>query len=277
LSVLAVALAVVGATAALAAGTFTDDDGNTHEGNIEAIAAEGITRGCNPPTNDLYCPSDPVTRGQMAAFLVRAFGYTDDGGGDLFTDDDDSIFENDIDKLATADVTRGCNPPANTEYCPDDFVTRGQMAAFIVRAFGYTDDGGGDLFTDDDDSIFENDIDKLATAGVTRGCNPPTNDRYCPDEPVLRDQMASFLARALGLDPITPEPDPPSTTSTSNTSSTTSTSTPSNCDPSYPDFCIPPPPPDLDCADIDEDNFTVYPPDPHNFDADGNGIGCESG
>ena len=268
---------MVGATAALAAGTFTDDDGNTHEGNIEAIAAEGITRGCNPPTNDLYCPSDPVTRGQMAAFLVRAFGYTDDGGGDLFTDDDDSIFENDIDKLATADVTRGCNPPANTEYCPDDFVTRGQMAAFIVRAFGYTDDGGGDLFTDDDDSIFENDIDKLATAGVTRGCNPPTNDRYCPDEPVLRDQMASFLARALGLDPITPEPDPPSTTSTSNTSSTTSTSTPSNCDPSYPDFCIPPPPPDLDCADIDEDNFTVYPPDPHNFDADGNGIGCESG
>jgi hypothetical protein len=266
--VMGVSVLALIATVAWAAGTFTDDDGNTHEGNIEAIAAEGITRGCNPPTNDLYCPSDPVTRGQMAAFLVRAFGYTDDGGGDLFTDDDDSIFENDIDKLATADVTRGCNPPANTEYCPDDFVTRGQMAAFIVRAFGYTDDGGGDLFTDDDDSIFENDIDKLATAGVTKGCNPPANTEYCPDDPVLRDQMASFLARALGLDPIPPPPD--STT-------TTTTTSPPNCDPAYPDFCIPPPPPDLDCGDIDGNNFTVLSPDPHNFDSDGDGIGCESG
>lgn len=63
------------AGAALAAlppgGTFTDDNGNVHEANIEAIAAEGITKGCNPPSNDIYCPSSPVTRGQMAAFLNR--------------------------------------------------------------------------------------------------------------------------------------------------------------------------------------------------------------
>ncbi|MEN8238257.1 MAG: hypothetical protein ABFR53_03535, partial [Actinomycetota bacterium] len=39
-------------------GTFIDDDGNIHEGNIEAIAAEGITKGCNPPTNNKYCPSN---------------------------------------------------------------------------------------------------------------------------------------------------------------------------------------------------------------------------
>jgi hypothetical protein len=37
-------------------GTFTDDNGNVHEGNIEAIAADGITRGCNPPVNTSYCP-----------------------------------------------------------------------------------------------------------------------------------------------------------------------------------------------------------------------------
>jgi micrococcal nuclease len=48
------------------------------------------------------------------------------------------------------------------------------------------------------------------------------------------------------------------------------------CDPAYPDVCIPPPPPDLDCADIDERRFAVRPPDPHAFDGDGNGIGCES-
>ncbi|MGH8936388.1 MAG: S-layer homology domain-containing protein, partial [Acidimicrobiia bacterium] len=121
-----------------------------------------------------------------------------------FTDDDDSVFESDIDKLATAGITKGCNPPDNTMFCPNDHVTRGQMAAFLVRAFGYTDDGGGDLFVDDDDSVFEGDIDRLATAGVTKGCNPPTNDRYCPTDLVLRDQMASFLGRALGLTPITP-------------------------------------------------------------------------
>jgi hypothetical protein len=71
----------------------------------------------------------------MAAFLVRAFGYTDNGGGNLFIDDNNSIFENDIDRLATAGVTHGCNPPTRDRFCPDDFVTRGQMAAFLYRAF----------------------------------------------------------------------------------------------------------------------------------------------
>lgn len=50
-----------------------------------------------------------------------------------------------------------------------------------------------------------------------------------------------------------------------------------NCDPSYPDVCIPPPPPDLDCGDISERRFRVLPPDPHRFDGDGDGLGCESG
>jgi hypothetical protein len=155
----------------------------------------GITKGCG---NDRYCPDGAVTRGQMAAFLVRALGLVDDGGGDLFIDDDDSIFEGDIDRLAAAGITKGCNPPTNDRFCPDSKVTREQMAAFLVRAIGYVDDGGGNLFIDDDDSIFENDIDKLATAGVTRGCNPPVNDMYCPGSVVTRGQMAAFLHRALG-------------------------------------------------------------------------------
>ena len=68
------AASLVGLTAAAGTGTFVDDDGNVHEGLIEAIAAEGITRGCNPPTNDRFFPSSNVTRGQMAAFLHRALG-----------------------------------------------------------------------------------------------------------------------------------------------------------------------------------------------------------
>ena len=172
---------------------------NVFHHNIESIAAVGITLGCNPPANTEFCPENNVTRGQMAAFLVRAMGYTDDGGGNLFTDDDGSIFEADIDKLRTAGVTLGCNPPDNTKFCPNANVTRGQMAAFLVRAMGYTDDGGGNLFTDDDGSIFEADIDRLGTAGVTLGCNPPDNTKFCPANIVTRQQMAAFLVRALSL------------------------------------------------------------------------------
>ncbi len=50
----------------------------------------------------------------------------------------------------------------------------------------------------------------------------------------------------------------------------------SGCDPSYPTVCIPPPPPDLDCKDIPYRNFQVLPPDPHRFDGDHDGIGCET-
>jgi micrococcal nuclease len=49
-----------------------------------------------------------------------------------------------------------------------------------------------------------------------------------------------------------------------------------NCDSSYPDTCIPSPPPNLNCGDISDKRFQVLPPDPHGFDRDGNGIGCES-
>jgi micrococcal nuclease len=51
----------------------------------------------------------------------------------------------------------------------------------------------------------------------------------------------------------------------------------SGCDAAYPSVCIPPPPPDLDCGDISYRRFTVLAPDPHHFDADHDGIGCESG
>jgi micrococcal nuclease len=51
---------------------------------------------------------------------------------------------------------------------------------------------------------------------------------------------------------------------------------PGACDRSYPTVCIPPPPPDLDCADVPYRRFAVRPPDPHHFDGDHDGIGCES-
>ena len=51
---------------------------------------------------------------------------------------------------------------------------------------------------------------------------------------------------------------------------------PSNCDPSYPTLCIPPGSPDLNCDDITQRRFPVRQPDPHDFDRDRNGVGCES-
>jgi micrococcal nuclease len=50
----------------------------------------------------------------------------------------------------------------------------------------------------------------------------------------------------------------------------------SDCDSSYPNSCISSPPPNLNCDDVSSKNFAVLPPDPHGFDRDEDGIGCES-
>jgi hypothetical protein len=102
-------------------------------GDIEAVAAAGITRGCNPPVNDMYCPDRVVTRGEMAAFLNRALDLPS-GSGSGFIDVGDSVFAGDIAAVAAAGITKGCNPPDNDMYCPDDPVTRQQMVAFLFRA-----------------------------------------------------------------------------------------------------------------------------------------------
>jgi hypothetical protein len=178
-------------------GTFADDDGNVHEPNIEAIAAERITLGCNPPENFLYCPDDSVTRGAMAAFIARALGLPG-VDGDHFNDDGTSTFENAIDQVAAAGITQGCNPPENTRFCPGRTMTRGEMAAFLARAFDLPA-ATTDHFVDDSGHIFEDAINRLRSAGITLGCNPPANTNFCPDDPIRRDQMATFLARAGDL------------------------------------------------------------------------------
>jgi parallel beta-helix repeat protein len=184
-------------------GSFTDDDGNIHEGYIEAVATAGITKGCNPPINDRYCPDRHVTRGEMAAFLVRALQLTSDGGKDWFDDDNGSPFEASINRLAAAGITSGCG---DRRYCPNSTVSRGQMAAFLVRGYGLGGSTAGNPFTDDDGSIFEDQIEQLRAAGVTKGCNPPINDKFCPLKPVRRDEMATFIGRPSGLQATTPPP-----------------------------------------------------------------------
>ena len=110
---------------------FADMDSSTFVLDVAWASALGVTRGCNPPVNDRYCPNDPVTRGQMAAFLTRALNLP--AAPNIFIDDNGSTFEADIGALAAAGITKGCNPPTNNRYCPNDPVTRGQMAAFLHR------------------------------------------------------------------------------------------------------------------------------------------------
>lgn len=135
-----------------------------------------------------------MRRDQMAAFLTRALGLTD-GRHQGFTDvPRGSTFDRDVRRLAAAGVTLGCNPPANDRFCPDDVVTREQMAAFLQRAYRLP--SHSTRFRDVGASSYALAIGALARAEITLGCNPPTNDRFCPSGPVTRAQMATFLRRA---------------------------------------------------------------------------------
>ncbi len=112
--------------------------GNLFYAFIDRLAALGITVGCGGGN---YCPDDLVTRGQMAAFIIRAIGMFNPPtpATQRFTDvPPDNLFYAFIDQMALRGVTAGCGA---TTYCPNDFVTRGQMAAFLVRGFGLLDPG----------------------------------------------------------------------------------------------------------------------------------------
>ena len=165
---------------------------------IEWMSTTAITHGCSSD-EEWFCPDLEVDRGQMAAFLRRALELPV-ADMDHFVDDDGSIFEGDIDAIALAGVTKGCNPPENTRYCPTHKLDRGAMAAFLTRALSLPA-SGTDHFVDDDGSIFEGDINAMAQAGITRGCNPPDNDRYCPNGSLSRGEMAAMLYRARSLLP----------------------------------------------------------------------------
>ena len=206
LLVLVLILTIPGLTASAdlaPGGTFHDDDGNVHEGSIEALVASGVTKGC-AASPARFCPQDAVTREAMAAFLYRALGLSQTEAGNLFMDDDDSPFEAEIDALAVASIASGCG---NGIFCPERDVTRGEMASFLVRAF--VGDGEfdppPDAFGDDAGSVHEQDINRLASLGITRGCGV---DSFCPHAAVTRAEMASFLTRAMGLEPTLPPPRP---------------------------------------------------------------------
>jgi hypothetical protein len=175
---------------------FKDTADSQHASAIEYLRANGITKGCNPPANDRYCPRRSLSRAEMAVFLAKAFDLPE-ATSNHFLDDDGSHFEPAINAVAQAGITRGCNPPANDRFCPDQSVTRGQMAAFLARALALA--SGSNRFEDVDGSVFEADINALARADITRGCNPPANNRFCPSQLITRGEMATFIMRSMQI------------------------------------------------------------------------------
>jgi hypothetical protein len=108
---------------------------NTFYAFIDRLATRQITRGCGDGT--IYCPHQEVTREQMAAFIMRALGEFSPPppASQRFLDVPPSnVFYAFIDRMAILQITLGCG--TGSTYCPLDYVTRGQMAAFLVRAFG---------------------------------------------------------------------------------------------------------------------------------------------
>ncbi|MGD0488842.1 MAG: S-layer homology domain-containing protein [Syntrophorhabdales bacterium] len=183
-------------------GTFSDvpfPSSSVYYNYIEAIYYAGITTGCG---NGDYCPSGDVTRDQMAAFIIRAmygenFTYTQTP---YFSDvPATDVFFKYIQKLKDLNITT-----TSGSYVPGEGVSRGQMAAFLVRAlqvkagqptesFTYTQTP---YFTDvPAGSTYFSYVQKLKDDGITT-----VTGTYGVDEIVTRDQMAAFLARAfLGM------------------------------------------------------------------------------
>ena len=166
---------------------------------VNALKDAGITTGCSSGN---YCPSQNVTREQMAAFIIRAEEGEPASActSPPFTDVPISdVFCKYVKRMQDLAITTGCG---SGNYCPNQSVTRDQMAAFIIRAVqgnpaaGYC--GSTAPFSDVPVSnTFCGHIKRMSELGITTGCG---GGNYCPSQTVTREQMAAFLARAfLGM------------------------------------------------------------------------------
>ena len=175
---------------------FTDDNGSVHEADINQIAAMGITRGCATTPTAQYCPNTHVTRAEMAAFLLRATGEPDPQptAPNTFTDvPDGEWYTNYVLRAAQLGVDVG----EDGRWRPDDPLTRLEMAQWLTRMFDHVIASASPQGLFDD--VNANDwsvVEGLYGVGVTRGCSAQPL-LYCPDNPVTRAEMASFIIRAL--------------------------------------------------------------------------------
>ncbi|MET0619589.1 MAG: choice-of-anchor tandem repeat GloVer-containing protein [Thermoanaerobaculia bacterium] len=172
-----------------------------HHG-IESIFRAGITAGCGGGS---FCPNAPLTRAQMAVFLLKAKfgpGYVPSPAiGTIFADVPANAFGAAwIETLVSLGITAGCG---GGNYCPNGIVTRAQMAVFLLKTLLRGDHqppaATGDVFDDVPfDGFAAAWIEELYARGVTGGCSSVPL-LYCPNAPTNRGSMAVFLMRTFGL------------------------------------------------------------------------------
>ena len=167
---------------------FTDIGDTIHAKSIQELHALGYLYGCDYRK---ACPHGELTRAEAAAFLARTLNLPNTSK-DYFRDDDGSIFEGVINRLAAAGITVGCDSGL---YCPERTLTRAEFAAMLVRAL-HLRGPAPDAFTDDDGHWAEEAINVFAAAGLTHGCS---SDGFCPGRPLPRNETASFFYRSLSL------------------------------------------------------------------------------
>lgn len=169
--------------------------------HVETILHVGLTNGCEETA---YCPDGPISRAQMAAFLLRArhgASFLPPMCTGIFDDVPcpDGFAVRWIEQLFREELTAGCGP---STYCPDRTVTRSQMAALLLKAEhggAYVPDPCVGLFEDVPcPGPFADWIERLHREGVTAGCSADPV-LYCPDAPNTRGQMAAFLVRTFEL------------------------------------------------------------------------------
>jgi hypothetical protein len=179
---------------------FTDAETSIYLSFIVRLVANGLTAGCG---TGIYCPDNPVTRAQMAVFLLRGLEglcYVPAAEtGTVFGDVPVGSFAARwIEELATRQVTTGCG---GGNYCPNNPVTREQMAVFLLRTLGgptyLPPPCPAPTFSDVPcSSGFAAWIYDLVDRGITAGCG---GGLYCPLDNVTRGQMAVFLSVTFDL------------------------------------------------------------------------------
>jgi len=167
---------------------------------IENILHHGITAGCGSAS---YCPADPVSRAQIAVFLLKAehgSAYVPPPCTGLFADvpcTPGTGFPDWIEQLFHEGITGGCG---GGNYCPDSSVSRAQMSALLLKSEhgpSYMPPTCTGVFGDVVcPSLFADWIEQLAAEGITGGCG---GGNYCPNNPNTRGQMAVFLVKTFGL------------------------------------------------------------------------------
>ncbi|MCC5947079.1 MAG: S-layer homology domain-containing protein [Nitriliruptoraceae bacterium] len=180
--------------------TFTDvASSSSHRTDIHILAANGITDGCGPWSSHTFCPDRAVTRAEMASFITRSAGLRTHTTTRFVDVRPGTSHVPGISAIDRAGYTNGCGPASHNTYCPDRPVTRAETATFLARVLDLPRDGVSTFSDVPRTSSHTGGIDAIARAGLTNGCGAPSRNTFCPDRPVTRAEMASFLVRAFEL------------------------------------------------------------------------------